>query len=165
MPEPGASTPEDLLAEAERRADTLRSTGELPADIDERLADDYTRVVRRDTERAPLDPQQAIDTLSSIPPISMSQVETVASMPGGAAIKRAATRLVRDQLIGLATQSEQARSATLNALETLAGEMERLRRLADDAVASADMLASRVTSLERQLARSPLSESPDDPNN
>jgi len=157
MPESGASTPEDLLAEAERRANALRSTGELPADIDQRLADDYTRVVRRATERAPLDPRQAIDALKSMPPISMSQVETVASKPGGAAVKRAATRLVRDQLIGLATQSEHARSAALDALETMSGEIERLRRLTDDAVASADMLASRVTNLERQLARLPRS--------
>jgi len=164
MSDSEAISPEDLLAEAERRAAALRESGQLPPDIDMRLADDYTRAVRRDTERAPLDPQTAIDSLRAMAPVSMSQVDIAASRPGGAALKRAANRLVRDQLIGLAAQTEQARLAATDALETMAAETERLRRLADSAVANVDMLSARVTSLERRLAllESPI-ESPDDP--
>ncbi len=163
MSDSPASTPDDLLAEAERRAADLRAGGQLPADIDDRLADDYLRASRRDIERAPLTTAEMIESLRSAPSIDMSRVEVVAARPGGATAKRLANRLLRDQLIGLASQTEQARTATIDALDAMLSEIDRLRRLADNAVATADMLAARVTCLERELASLPRpTESPDD---
>jgi len=163
MSDSAAATPDELLAEAARLADALRASGELPPDIDQRLADDYTRTVRRDTDRSPLDPEHDANSLQSAPAIDMSSIEVVASRPGGAALKRIANRMVRDQLVGLAAQTEQARQATINDLATLVSEVVRLRRLVDDAVASTDMMAARITHLERELARrSQTDESPDD---
>ena len=163
MSDSAAATPDDLLAAAARRADALRASGELPPDIDQRLADDYTRTVRRDTDRSPLDPEHDANSLQSAPAIDVSSIEVVASRPGGAALKRIANRMVRDQLVGLAAQTEQTRQATINDLAALAAEVVCLQQQVDKAAARSDMMAARIAHLERELSRrSQPDESPDD---
>jgi len=162
MSDSSSSTPEGLLAEAQRRADALRATGELPPDIDQRLADDHMRAIQRDTERSPVDPRPTFESMKAAPPISMSRVEPADSRIGIKTARRLVNRLERNELSALAAQSEEARAATISIFDALLAESDRLRRLADNAVATADMLAARVATLEREIAllTSP-AESPD----
>jgi len=153
MSDTAATNPEALLAEAERRAEVLRASGELPPDIDQRLADDYVRASKRDVERASINTRPALDSLKTAPPIDMSRVETTATKPGVKTLKRFAVRLVDNQFTGLSGQTEEMRLAVVGALDVIVDELERQRILADNAIATADMLASRVASLEQELAR------------
>jgi len=154
--------PEELMAEAGRRADELRTSGELPEDIDDRLADDYSRSLRRDTTRSPIELHSVFAELRNNPEIVMPAVADEGA-GRGPAIQRMAGRFVRTQLERLASQTDELRQLVTGALGDLRGqtaatfeamseETDRLRRLADDAVATADMLADRVTELERRLS-------------
>jgi len=162
MPPSHDLTPEELMAEAHRRADELRASGELPDDIDDRLADDYSRSLRRDATRSPIELRSVIADLRNNPEIVMPAVADEGA-ERGPAIQRIAGRFVRTQLERLASQTDELRRLVTDALgglrgqtaaafEAMSKETDRLRRLADDAVATADMLADRVTELERRLS-------------
>lgn len=154
--------PKELMAEARRRADELRASGELPDDIDDRLADDYSRSLRRDTTRSPIELHSVFAELRNNPEIVMPAVADEGA-GRGPLVQRIAGRFVRTQLERLASQTDELRRLVTIALgdlraqtaatfEAMSEETDRLRRLADDAVATADMLADRVTELERRLS-------------
>ncbi len=152
MTPPQESVPDDLIAEARGRAQALRESGELPHDIDDRLADDYTRAVRRDVDRSPVDPRAAIGALRDNPELATSRIAI-----GDPAPRRPATNLLARLLRRFRNRlpvplRRESRHQLADVLELMAAEAERVGRLADDAVATADMLADRVTQLERQLA-------------
>lgn len=144
--------PSDFMAEAQRRAEVLRQSGELPDDIDDRLADDYSRAVRRDTDRSPLDPRPAIDSLRNNPDIAASGVVIKISGSSRARAARATHLLQRSRRRIPTRFRSDSRHELSSVLEMMVAETERVGRLADDAVATADMLADRVTQLERELA-------------
>jgi len=150
------------MAEAGRRADELRASGELPDDIDDRLADDYSRSLRRDTTRSPIELHSVIAELRNNPEIVMPAVADKGAARGPV-IQRMAGRFVRTQLERLASQTDELRQLVTVALgdmrdqtaatfEAMSAETDRWRHLAGDAVATADMLADRVTELERRLS-------------
>jgi len=150
------------MAEAERNAAALRASGELPPDIDQRLADDHMRAVRRDTERAPVDIRAAVDVLRSDTVVDCTRAPFADEGRAVATGKRIALRFTRRRLRLLSQQTEAIRLRTVEVLDCAIAEIDRLTRLADNAVATADMLATRVTSLERDMARlADRAESPD----
>lgn len=137
-----APDPTGLLAEAQRRATRLRESGELPTDIDERLSDDYGRTLRRQIDRSPADLSADIAAiLESADPASDQWFPKL--------VRRIGNRLLPGRRRGMM----QLRQNLAAGLTSFTVESERIARLADDAVATSDALAARVTELERQLTR------------
>ncbi len=167
MPPIPDSVSEDLLAEAERRAKSLRASGQLPSGIDERLADNYARSFRRDTERAPLDSRAAIESLRQDSPFRLPPMPGQSAQPDPTTAQRVIRRVKRSLHNRPRSRVKALRFQVAGVLEAMAAENNRLRELADNAVATADMLAERVTDLERRLASkqeaSLTTQHPDDP--